>query len=401
MAFDRSKFGATSVQAIKKQEETQEKLRPSNRNSGGGDINYIKLEAGDNIVRIYPFHPDKGGEVFAEAKTVSFLSIEVPKKDENGKEIEGQTEVKRKPIFNARVHGVDDAGDPLGIDLVETYLGLLKEDLQERYKDDEKEFKKKWGIATGFKSDDSLKPQDSWVMYASKFDEETNSWGKLGLLEVKSSIRNGLNDLAADLGEGDNEAMSVEPFTDPDNGYAVVIVKNPDAQPADYYKVKPYETTVKKGSRITKEIVPVELSDEDLEQLSEKKSLFEMYRNQYTQSDFEKQWEGLERFDKKHKFGITDSEDFADAVLFLKDAVLPDPVETEDDKEEEIPAEKDQKGKAIVTKAKARIEKQVEDEEVEEVVSSTVEEESDNESEVDMGLAKARLDALKKRIGKK
>src|SRR4051812_21879970 len=99
MGFDRSKYKSASLDDIKKQQEKQEQVRPSNQNN---DVHEIK--PGRNWFRIAPFHPDKGGSAPWEPKCVSFLDVKQQKRDDNKRPIEGEFEVRSKPIFNSRVH---------------------------------------------------------------------------------------------------------------------------------------------------------------------------------------------------------------------------------------------------------------------------------------------------------
>jgi hypothetical protein len=403
--FDRSKFGATSVKTLKKQEEAHAELRPSNQN-GSGRADYHKLDNGKNTFRILPFHPDGDGDSFAEAKTVSFLEVTVPKRDDAGRVVDGEEELKRYPIFNARVHGVDINGECLGIDLVETYLGLLKGQLEEEYEDDKEGFKKQWAKATGFKSKDSLKPQDSWMMYALKWivdasDEEGGHW-KFGMLEVKSSIRTQLNEIAAEL-EDAGDVLEMDPFSDPDSGFAIEIVKDDKAEPSKYYKVNFKSIKKKTAKGFSTEMMPVKLSDAQLTELSDKKSLNEMLRNQYTESTFLQQVEGLTSFDSKYKFGVTELEDWEVAVAFLEESVLPDPKEGEKEEEEEEEAPKPKAKPKMKAKIKAK--EMVEEEESEEVEDDSdavvISEEivEDEAEEIPEG-TKNKLADLRKRLGK-
>lgn len=375
MGFDRSKFGATSTDTLKKQDETQEELRPSNSNNGGflrGDFH--TLEAGDNTFRFYPFHPDGGGSAFYEPKTVSFLPIEKKKRDKDGKETD-EVEVKRSPVFNAIVHGISrETGQPLKVDLVDTYLTLLKQVLEDEYQDDEDGFKKKWAIATRFKSDQSIKPQASWVAYADKFIPEKDGKGgdwKFGKLEFKSSIKDQLNAIPASL-EGDDDVLNTDPYSDPDEGIPVVINKNPDEKPANYYKVDFLKETVKTSRGYSSTIAPLAISDEMLEKFVELPSLFEMFRNVYTEKDFKAQYEGLQRFDQKNGFGIIGLTEFEEAAEYLFDNVMPDKPEEEEEneKQEEKPKAK---SNGIKNEPKVKTESQV--------TSISVEEEEEDYSE--------------------
>jgi hypothetical protein len=99
--FDRSKVRATTGESIKKREAEVRSRRPI---GSGAKAGYHIIDNGDNKFKIFPYHPDGGGESFAECKCVVFLDCKVPKRDSEGKEIEGEYEIKRKPIFNSKIH---------------------------------------------------------------------------------------------------------------------------------------------------------------------------------------------------------------------------------------------------------------------------------------------------------
>lgn len=290
--FDRSKFKTTSLNTLKDQEKEQNEKRNFKNFDG---LSFLHLDDGENLIRIYPHHPDGKGESFAEPKTVTFLEVSVPKKDKEGNKIEGEFELKNKPIFNAKVHGNYEK------DLVEEYMSFAKEVVIPELYLDEEDQKKAWSKVVGYKSGGKyipgIKPMDTWCMYVSKYGGKTSGFG---ILEVKKSVVNGLREEAAKLIGADDTVMP-DPYTDPDLGVRSIITYNPKAdKPEDYYKVQ----LEMQRDGLNFSLVPTPLSDEELEHFLQQDSLYKRYRNSFKRSDFEYQLEGLKRFDEKIGLGI-------------------------------------------------------------------------------------------------
>lgn len=287
MGFDRSKYKAASFTDIKKQQETHEQVRPSNSNN---DVH--ELKPGDNWFRIAPFHPDKGGVAPWEPKCVSFLDVKQQKRDENKRPIEGQFEVRAKPIFNSRVH--------LGLekDLVEEYMKVAKEIAIPNFTDDKKVQENIWKKLTAFdpvKKKSGIKPVDTWECYA------WNESGKLATLSLKKTMYEGLNILVTSAaGDG---PVTTDPFSDIEYGIPIIIKKIVGAKDIDTkYVVSFAETSINNGKgQITKTTEPKKLTDTQLQQFDKVKSLYERFVNSFTRKDFDFQIEGLESAERKLK----------------------------------------------------------------------------------------------------
>ncbi len=311
--FDRSKIKATSVGQMKSQEREHETKRPSN---SGFDSNYLKIEDGVNKFRIFPFHPEGGGSSYAEAKCVTFLSVNTEKRDDKGKGT-GEFEIKRRPVFNAKVHGNYPK------DLVEEYMDYAKTVTIPNYVDkDADQFKLIWGKFTNFES--GIKPSDTWVVYAVKEegkDSEGNSiWGKLGLLELKKSIKDQLTELALQLAENE---MSPDPYSDVDSGVPIIITKTGKKLDTSY-KATLDQITVRDGNKMYTEYAAAPLTDGQLEEWAKVDSLHKKYVNVYKHSDLDMQLEGITRFDeelaKKHKYPLNTLAD--DAFLDIVEQIF-------------------------------------------------------------------------------
>lgn len=330
MGFDRSKFKGTSLATLREQQAQQDAVRPSN----GGDRSYLKIEAGDNRFRILPFHPDGGGSSYAEAKTTSFMSVMAQKRDENGKPIEGEKELKRKPVFHAKVHG----GYPF--DLVDSYLDVAKKvAIPNLIGDDEKRYKTIWNKLTGR---DGIKPNDVWAVYAMKAlgkneDGET-VWGPIGILELKKTMKSQLQELASQFQS--SGVQLPDPYSDPEDGIAIIINKSGKDLDTEY-KISLDSVTVKENGKFSTQYVPSPLTDEQLQALEKLDPLFKMYRNVFKRSDLEMQIDGLSRLDAKLKeegynINVFGYDDFVNIVNQMIDLVP----EEEKEQEEEKPVKK-------------------------------------------------------------
>jgi hypothetical protein len=322
--FDRSKLKATAATVIQKQEKDFKR--------GGGGLDFLSIETGENPIRVFPYHPDGGGESFAEAKSVSFLEVQVPKRDADKKVIEGEFEFKRKPIFNMKVHGNEEQ-KALKLDLVEAYMKYAKEvAIPNLVGDDKQKFDKIWNkiVGNALTKEQGIKPQDSWVMYAMKGEGKTAEgewmWGKIGPIDIKKSVKDLMTEKAAELELPD-------PWTDPDEGYIPIITKAKTAdKPSDWYKLR---VDSKKDGKTTT-YVTHQLSDEQINEWSEMKPLHELYVNSYKRKDFNYQVEGLKRFDDKlaadgYPILVFQYEEFLDIIEQVSNVVPEDNSQSEEE----------------------------------------------------------------------
>ena len=345
--FDRSKFQGTDMSVVREQEAQQQAKRPSGHQ---GDYTFLKFEEGANKFRIYPFHPDGGGTSYTEPKSVSFLPVKVPQRDAERKIIEGKFEVKRKPIFNAKVHG------PFAEDPVEAYMQFFQEVAKQDLFELDADQKKAWAQITGQKG---IKPSDTWVVYADKhYNDGTKEFG---ILDLKKSMKSQMTEHAAQLG-GSDVAMP-DPFSDPDDGICVIITKDSVAGKLDANKYYHVDLEKEKIDKFNFSLVPTPLSDADLETFMGMDSINKRYHNAYTRADFAHQIEGLQRFDEEQGYGIFAYDEWAewlDTFATQVDETLPEESEEEEEVQEEpqaetkttgLPFEVDEQDESSVTEA--------------------------------------------------
>jgi len=388
MGFDRSKFKATKLEVIKEQEKEQEKLKPHFGNDGGP--NFHKLdEDGDYKMRVYPFHPDGGGESFNECKVVSFLPIRQPKRGKDGKVIEGQFEVKRKPIFNSKTHG------GLEKDLVEEYMQYVKKNILPLHADDEAKQKEIWQTVTGR---DGVKPQETWPCYADMYKD-----GKVtfGLWEIKKSIKGQMVELAASITD-DDDIVSPDPYSDVEDGICVIVTRDSVAGKEDASKWYKARLDSKLVDKFNQQLVPTPLTDEQLENLLEVDSLHKRFVNSFTSKDFDFQLKGLQRIDEENNIGAFADDAWLDICEEISQQVPEPPEETEAEPADEIDEvlestpKKAAAAKTVKIVPAEVVEEVVEEEEPVEEVAEVVEEAAPGGDAVQDKLA-----ALRKKIGQK
>lgn len=328
--FDRSQFKGVSQDTYKEQIEEQKALAYSG--SGNSDrVPFLSIKEGSNVRRIYPPHP--GEKFFSVPKMVSWLPITIwvfandekkecytPTEEQISKGEVKQT-IKRKPIFNSRIHshlatseeGVAFSGI-LFKDIVEAYIAYATKEIEEQMNDvdktDKKKYKeildKKLGPIVDWKQ--GIKGQTSYIFYADEI--KADGTRVFGRQEYSNGIRVQMNQLSKSNKGG--QAIMVDVFSDPDTGKALQIDYNPN-EPDNKKK---YTTALLWQQDWT-------LTDAQLQVWSEHDSLQSIYENSFKRSDFNKQLVGLQNFDSQHKFNYFSHTDWQDIVVKF-DALFPD-----------------------------------------------------------------------------
>lgn len=324
----RSQLKATSIKKLRKiVDEEDSKL-------GSGSTNeYLSLEDGKTIkIRIFPAHP--GGENFYISKKCYWLSVEG-----------NDGEMRRTQVLDSRMHGGTK------MDIVDEYVKAAKK----KWSKDTKRMEALTG--TGPKSD-SLNPTYSWICYADRVSGDDPLRAKLW--EFRKTVRDALNKLA--FSEDEDEAIEIDPFTDPDEGLPVLVkyLKNPNRKKGENY----YEVS------FAKKPVARPLTDDEIEYFMELKPLAEVLVP-YGMRDFERALEGLRNFDDLNDIGMFDDDDWLEKVEEVKAQY--------DDEEDEKPKRK-------TVKKRVEIEDDEEDDEEEKpakrkVVKKPVDDEEDDEEE--------------------
>jgi hypothetical protein len=333
---DRSKYRKASEEEMAQQQEAMAARSENNSDRA----TFLKVEPGINKFRIFPAPLKAESSLFCFPKVTSFLPLLVDKY-EDGKKT-GEQEVKRRAVFNAKVHG------GLEIDIVEAYIEAAKEKFSALCKD-KKELYKKLTPLTDWKT--GIKPSSAYVCYAIKYtgDGQNKQYGRL---QLTNGVKKQLDSLC--LREGKSGApIIVDLFSDPDSGKPFQWSSNPNAEDAKARN---------KINILFEEDFP--LTDEELEMLESWDSLESLYTNSYKKSDFEKQVKGLQRFDKDNKLNIFESPAFQSilesAKAEVEEKLADDEEESTDENEEQ--EEKQPAKKVTPKKNKKPAEEKKEDE---------------------------------------
>lgn len=375
--FDRSKFKPANVADLKKN------IAQDDEELGKGGSAFLAIKPGSNRLRLYPPHP--GMKSFYVRRGVHWLTF--PASDDSDKTYRGT-------VPNARVHGGWDK------DVVEEYMRMAKVHLEKSKDEDADEKLKKM---TDWK--DGLSLSTSWIAYAAReTKKEDGGWNKeFGELDMNRTVRDGINALST-VEDGD-EPITIDPFTDPDDGIPVIVSYDKEKEKAKRYSV----VLAKKASPLT---------DEELERFEKVPTLEEKYgKNSYTKDDYDRACEGLQYFDEENEIGLWETDEWEETLeelsaLFEEDKPKTkskpstksskskddeeeeeEETEEEEEEEEEKPkkksAVKKEEPKKTSKKKPAEEEEEEEEPEEEEEEEEAEEEEGDKFDEMDRSALKA------------
>lgn len=267
----RKQLKATPVSAIKKQEKEVNNTKYQNDREKD---NWLKIENGSNKIRIFPAHKESTTFYYPFSKW--WLLREITK------EVDGEEVVKieKRPVWNAKIHGGSKK------DIVEEFVKFTKNILREEITDDA-EYKIAEEKLTHWKT--GLTCKHDWVCYANKYNGTSKDFG---LLTFSNAVRNKINELAISDDSADN-IISTDPFTDPDEGKAIVITYNEkETIPSNKYKA----TIEFRGN--------YSLEDKEIEDFMKLESLAKKFTNVYKKRDFDLALQGLQLFDSENGYGI-------------------------------------------------------------------------------------------------
>jgi len=275
----RKRFAATSTSALKKQKEQE--VEDLSLKEGGG--NYHEIKEGTNKFRLYPSHTPGG----------AFM---IPRGRRFGDILGDDGKVKKTSVIDGRIHGkglVAPENRKKLVDICDQYIDAAKSFMEDEGADD---------VAAIIKSLSSypkgINVNLSWLAYADTIPPKDSGLApKFGGLEFKKSVRDGIN--AASLIEDEDEALDVDPFTDPDEGRAAIITYDKSAANSQKYAVK-----------VGKQAIP--LSDEQLEKFTEVKPLEELWGDTlYTKEDALRAFDICEYADEDLEIGFCATPEWA------------------------------------------------------------------------------------------
>ena len=196
--------------------------------------------------------------------------------------------------------------DQRASDIIEMYIQFAKEKAEELYPKDPDQRKKYLGHINGYKADKwvpGIRPSINYVGYAWKD-------GVLARVELYPTMMKDLEKLNIEDFD-DNEVPETDVFSDPDEGQPLRIKRSKEKGKNVYHLSK---VSLSKGQSWNDFFKENRLTDAQLQEFDEKKSLKELYVDCYRKRDFEMALDGLQRFDEKHKYGIFDNDEFLQKV---------------------------------------------------------------------------------------
>lgn len=277
--FDRSKFKGAKISVNK---DSTEKAKKDSETKFEGRAGYLKIASGKNVVRIAPPHDENKPSV------QSINKAWLPRK------VDG--ELKNMPIFSSKTHS------PIDRDIIDEYVAFVTSLMYKEHSKDEA--KKKLAPINGYRSKDGkwvsgIRHNLGFVAYGWIGEE-------FGRIEINRTVNDRMNELSID--EESDDPITVDPFSDPNTGVAVIIEYDPSADSSKKYKVN-------RGSKARP------LTDEQLMHLSEFEPLDSIFNNAYTREDFNNSIEGLRIFDAKHGYGVMEMEEFIDIMEEIQELV--------------------------------------------------------------------------------
>lgn len=345
MSIDRSKFkDKTRASDLKTQDSIVENV--IDKKNRGEYASYHKIENGDNVFRMYPPHPtddEDESNSFIETVQKWWLPADVEDRDDDGNvktDSKGKPIIKRvrKTIFDARIHS--SVGKDICNEYVEFLSKILKGDGLSQADIDEK-MKPIYGHYSKNPSErvQGITGKPEWVAYADKIVNGNSTFGRLS---IGKAVKYRVNDIIAR--EEANEPIGTEatnPFTDIENGKALIITYNKDATKAqDYYKTE-VDTSSEKvnlNGRMVLVQKTYSLTDDQLEAFMKYPSLASQYKNSYTKRDFQLALQGLKILDDEEDFGVFQYDEFLEICEQLQDLYpehKEEPVEAETDSDED------------------------------------------------------------------
>ena len=294
--IDRSRFSGSSNKQMKDQLKRGDDLSPQRR------VDYHTIKEGINIMRIAPAH-DQAHSAYEIFKHVSMM-CDVPVFND-GKDT-GKTEEKLKRIFISNGHGGPQT------DVVELYIKFAKDQVFDTVSD-KKDREKALAPINGYRNKEGkwvwgILPMINYVCYAWREESGKHALGRLELSQMLIRQMDKLN-----IDEESNQPMEVDIFSDPNEGVSAIITYDPKAKTsAEKYTVK--ARSIKKGQGYAEFMEQERVTDEQLEELSVKEPLYEMFVDVYRQEDFDFALNGLRKFDEKYGYGIFENDEFMSQV---------------------------------------------------------------------------------------
>lgn len=266
-----SKYSATPINTVKKIAEEENSKTVSNRFA-----DRLEISEGLNKIRIGPKHP--GEQHFMHMRACHWISID------------GDNGPQRRTVSNARVMlGVEE--DP-----IESYVQFCKEKLADGEEDHSEKLKNLTDWQKG------LNLSMSWMSYAKLIKGEKRSGWQIW--EYSQPVRDLL--LSEMVIEDEDEALTVDPFTNPKTGRSVLLT----------YTAKTKKTKAKRTIKLAEKAAP--LSADELVAYDKLTPINNLPEFNYSMKDYDLALEGLAYYDESEEINLIDDEEFVAILAKIK-----------------------------------------------------------------------------------
>lgn len=322
MKFDKSKFKKQSIEDVEAEVKQAEKTMYKGGKSYTG---FATIQKGKNMFRVVPAM----GKAYVACK-MSKLRVEVPTYDANGK-VTGK-EVKDKNVFCADIHGKNLLK---GKDPIVLYCDYARKKASEEYQDDA-ERRKFLNPIMGYKKGNKfvwgINPSLAYVCYVYQGSKD------FARLQLYGTWMNRIKEISVEM--SDDETVSFDIFSQLEGAYPLVITMGEDDKGKKTYSLS--AGVPKKGQSWDEFFEETAIPDEDMEYfLNEVPTLEEIYKDVYSQKDFNMALDGLKRFDEENGYDIFADDSFLMEIEEMA-ALIPEDggKDDEDDEEDETPKKK-------------------------------------------------------------
>lgn len=315
MKFDRSKFKKQSIEDVEAEVKQAEKTMYKGGKSYTG---FATVQKGKNVFRVVPAM----GKAYVACK-MSKLRVEVPTYDANGK-VTGK-EVKDKNVFCADIHGKNLLK---GKDPIVLYCDYVRKKASEEYQD-EAERRKFLNPIMGYKKGNKfvwgINPSLAYVCYVYQGSKD------FARLQLYGTWMNRIKEISVEM--SDDETVSFDIFSQLEGAYPLVITMGEDDKGKKTYSLS--AGVPKKGQSWDEFFEETAIPDEDMEYfLNEVPTLEEIYKDVYSQKDFNMALDGLKRFDEENEYDIFADDGFLTEIEEMA-AMIPDEDSKNDEGEED------------------------------------------------------------------
>ena len=315
MKFDKSKFKKQSIEDVEAEVKQAEKTMYKGGKSYTG---FATIQKGKNVFRVVPAM----GKAYVACK-MSKLRVEVPTYDANGK-VTGK-EVKDKNVFCADIHGKNLLK---GKDPIVLYCDYVRKKASEEYQD-EVERRKFLNPIMGYKKGNKfvwgINPSLAYVCYVYQGSKD------FARLQLYGTWMNRIKEISVEM--SDDETVSFDIFSQLEGAYPLVITMGEDDKGKKAYSLS--AGVPKKGQSWDEFFEETAIPDEDMEYfLNEVPTLEEIYKDVYSQKDFNMALDGLKRFDEENGYDIFADDGFLTEIEEMA-AMIPDEDSKNDEGEED------------------------------------------------------------------